>query len=148
MRKETSRTAIHELVEAAREGRNPYVIAKLESGWVALADSAFTNGHCVFWPDPVVFSINDLDEEQRMKYSRDVCRVGDALIEVLSAYRINYETMCNVTQSLHTHIVPRFANEPDAQRKERPALAYPQPKKIAPLEERDLISKLKISLSK
>jgi diadenosine tetraphosphate (Ap4A) HIT family hydrolase len=136
------KTAIHELVERARAGENPYVITKLETGWVALADSAFTRGHCVFWPDPVVFSINDLSEVQRMKYSRDVARVGDALIAVLGSYRINYETMCNLTQALHTHIVPRFKDEPDALRKERPAIAYPAPKKIAPGDERDLIEKL------
>jgi len=137
------RTAIHDLVESARAGNNEFVVAKLETGWVALAGEAFTQGHCVFWPDPVVFSLNDLNEEMRMKYSRDVARVGDALIAVLGAYRINYETMCNVTQSLHTHIIPRYAEEPDELRRERPAVAYRIPKKIAPHEERDLIKKLK-----
>ncbi len=59
-----------------------------------------------------------------MKYWRDVCRVGDALLAVTGAYRINYETMCNVAQALHTHVLPRSQSEADHERQERPAIAY------------------------
>ena len=127
-----ARTPIHDRIELLRAGNDPYMIARLESGWVCLSDQPFIEGHCVFFADPVAFSINDLSEIQRMAYSRDVCKVGDALINALGAYRINYETMCNVAQSLHSHITPRFENEPEPKRRERPAIAYADAQKVSP----------------
>lgn len=119
------RTAIHEAVEQAQKGVHPYLICKLETCWVVASDLPLTKGHCVTLADPVVFSVNDLTEELRMKYFRDVCRVGDALLKICGSYRINYETLCNVAQALHSHIVPRYLSESDEKRKERAAIAYP-----------------------
>lgn len=142
------RTAIHDLVESARRGENPCVITRLETGWVALAEYPFQRGHCVLWSDPVVFSINDLDEAARMSYSRDLCRIGDALLKVCGSYRINYETLCNGAQALHSHVIPRYMSEPEERRRERAAIAYP----LAEIERVDLtrsaalISELKAHL--
>lgn len=119
------RTAIHEAVDRARSGEHPYLICKLETCWVVASDMPLVDGHCVTLADPVVFSVNDLSEELRMKYFRDVCRVGDALIKVCGSYRINYETLCNVAQALHSHIIPRYMSEPEEKRHERAAVAYP-----------------------
>ncbi len=143
------RTGIHEAVERAQRGENAFVIAKLETCWVVASDQPLTLGHCVTLADPVVFSVNDLSEELRMKYFRDVCRVGDALIKVCGSYRINYETLCNVAQALHSHIVPRYLTEPDPQRRERAAIAYPSSeiKTFDPVKENDFIIAMKASLS-
>ena len=119
-------TAIHDRVAALHAKKDSSFIAKLETGWVTLASRGFLTGHCVFFADPVVFGLNDLDENTRMKYWRDVCRVGDALIKVTDAYRINYETLCNQAQALHTHIIPRQLSEPADRRRERAAVSYPE----------------------
>jgi diadenosine tetraphosphate (Ap4A) HIT family hydrolase len=140
------RTAIHDLVDRARAGTNPYIVTKLEGGWVMAADQPILPGHCVLLSDPVVFGINDLNENLRQIYSRDCCRVGDALLKVVGAYRINYETMCNVAQALHTQIIPRYADEPDSKRRERPAIAYPQLKRVEPTELTEFIAKMKVAL--
>jgi diadenosine tetraphosphate (Ap4A) HIT family hydrolase len=39
--------------------------------------------------------------------------VGDALLEVTGAYRINYDILCNTEQALHAHVCPRYLSEPD-----------------------------------
>lgn len=142
------RTAIHDRVDKARAGENPYVICKLETCWVALSDEPFTRGHCVTFADPVVFGLNDLSEEIRMKYMRDVARVGDALIAALGSYRINYETLCNVAQALHTHVIPRYMDETEPKRRDRPSSAYPGPNKLSESDRRELIVKLKDALAK
>jgi diadenosine tetraphosphate (Ap4A) HIT family hydrolase len=142
------RTAIHDLVDQARAGSNPYIITKLEGGWVMAADQPIISGHCVLLSDPVVFGINDLNENHRQIYSRDCCRVGDALLKIVGAYRINYETMCNVAQALHTQIIPRYMTEPDAKRRERPAIAYPQLKKVEATELSQFIAKMREELSR
>lgn len=143
------RTGIHDLVERAQKGENPFVIAKLETCWVVAAEQPFTVGHCMTMADPVVFSVNDLSEELRMKYFRDVCRVGDALLKIKGAYRINYETLCNVAQALHSHIIPRYMTEPEIKRRERPAIAYPanQIKVFDPVDEQEFILKMKSELT-
>mgnify|MGYP001581846165 CR=1 FL=1 len=141
------RTVIHDRVDKARAGENPYVICKLETCWVALSDEPFTRGHCITFADPVVFGLNDLDEKARMFYLRDVARVGDALISALGAYRINYETLCNVAQALHTHIIPRYLNEPDAKRRDRPSSAYPGPNRLDEKDRCELIYALSRILS-
>ena len=74
--------------------------------------------------DPVVESINALTQEARAQYSLDAIRAGDALLAVTGAYRINYETLGNSEPALHTHIIPRYASEPDAKRRGAPFMAY------------------------
>ena len=109
---------IEERVALARRGANPSVIAKMASGWLVLGDVQPLRGYCVFLADPVVESPNALDEAARVRYSLDVLRAGDALLAVTGAYRINYETLGNSEPSLHTHIIPRYADEPEEKRRD------------------------------
>jgi len=115
---------IAERVALARAGSNPYVITKLSSGWLVIGDVQPLLGYCVFLADPVVPSINDLSEADRVQYSLDVLRAGDALLAVTNAYRINYETLGNTEQALHTHIIPRYLDEPDDKRKMPAMMMY------------------------
>ena len=85
----------------------------------------YLRGYCILLPDPVVPSLNDLTQEQRTSYLFDMSLVGDALLEVTGAHRINYAIMGNVDQVLHAHIVPRYLSEPDEFRLNSP-WSYPQ----------------------
>ncbi|MEE2945722.1 MAG: hypothetical protein VX444_11150 [Pseudomonadota bacterium] len=115
---------IERRVALARAGNNPYVIAKMPSGWLVIGDVQPLHGYCVFLADPVVASINDLDDAQRAQYSLDVLRAGDALLKVTNSYRINYETLGNTEPALHTHIVPRYMSEPEEKRKMPAMMVY------------------------
>ena len=114
-------TLIEKRVKLAREGVNPYVIARLETGWAVIGDVQPLPGYCLMLADPVVGSVNDLSEEERARHAVDVFRVGDALLEATDAYRINYETLGNSEPALHTHITPRYRWEPDDLRR-KPAM--------------------------
>jgi diadenosine tetraphosphate (Ap4A) HIT family hydrolase len=111
---------ITERVELARRGQNPYVICRMKSGWLVIGGVQPLPGYCVFLADPVVESLNALDDAGRSQYSLDVIRAGDALLAVTDAWRINYETLGNAEPALHTHLVPRYRWEPDEKRR-RPA---------------------------
>ncbi|HEY5071120.1 MAG TPA: hypothetical protein VII63_03730 [Caulobacteraceae bacterium] len=115
---------IEERVELARLGRNPYVIARMDSGWLVIGDVQPLPGYCLLLADPVVESLNVLSQEMRARYCLDVARAGDALLEVTRAYRINYEIWGNLEPALHTHIVPRFRDEPEPQRLKPACMAY------------------------
>src|SRR4030042_4031387 len=117
--------SIPERVESIRAGTNPTLICRVPSGWVVLCDTQFLSGYCILLPDPVVSSLNNLDQEKRAEYLCDMAMVGDALIEVTGAYRINYAIAGNSDPYLHAHIVPRYADEPDEYRKNHP-WSYPK----------------------
>ena len=108
---------IEERVAAAREGTNPKVICRMTSGWAVIGDVQFLEGYCLLLPDPVVPSLNDLSREGRVRFLSDMTLIGDALLHVTDAQRINYEILGNSEPELHAHIFPRFAKEPEEQRK-------------------------------
>ena len=115
---------VAERVELARHGRNPFVICRMPSGWLVMGDNQPLPGYCILLSDPVVESLNALDEVGRTNYSLDAIRAGDALLEVTGAHRINYETWGNAEPSLHTHIMPRYRSEPEDKRRLPVCMAY------------------------
>ena len=115
---------IEQRVEAARRGDNPYVITRMPSGWLVIGDVQPLPGYCLLLADPVVDSPNALAEADRIRFSLDALRIGDALLAVTGAYRINYLTLANLEPSLHTHIIPRYSDEPEDKRRGSPFQAY------------------------
>lgn len=113
----SSVTLIHERVELARAGSNPYVISRVRSGWVVLGDYQFFRGYSLLLPDPVVGSLNDLSVADRSEFLCDMAAVGDALLEVTDAFRINYEILGNADAALHAHVFPRYSDEPEERRR-------------------------------
>lgn len=106
-------TQIHDRVELARQGQNATVLCKMESGWAVFGDVQMMNGYCLLLPDPVPPDLNALSIPEREKFLRDMSLIGDALLEVTGAARINYEILGNSEKALHAHIVPRYQAEPD-----------------------------------
>jgi len=109
-------TVIHERVRECQKGVYPKLIGKVSSGWIVMGDVQFLEGYCLIYPDPVVDDLNALDSEQRKTLLYEASVVGDALLEITNAVRINYEILGNLEPALHVHIFPRFANESDALR--------------------------------
>ena len=112
---------IEQRVDLANHKQNPYVICRMKSGWLVIGDVQPLPGYCVLLADPVVESLNALGPAERIQYSLDAIRAGDALLAVTDAYRINYETLGNSEPALHTHIVPRYWHEPDEKRRIPPS---------------------------
>jgi diadenosine tetraphosphate (Ap4A) HIT family hydrolase len=112
--------SIHAQVAAAREGRNPRVIARTYSGWAVFGEHQFLRGYALLLPDPVVPSLNSFGAKERNAFLLDMSRLGDALLKVTGAVRINYAIFGNLDPALHAHVIPRYADEPDALRGEQP----------------------------
>jgi diadenosine tetraphosphate (Ap4A) HIT family hydrolase len=113
------RTAIHALVARARAG-DARVIASLPSGWAVFGERQFVYGYALLLPDPVVPDINSLGANERAQFLFDMTLIGDALLAVTGALRINYAIFGNLEPALHAHIVPRYADEPAALRTQHP----------------------------
>jgi len=113
-------TAIHLQVIAAREGRDPRVIARLFSGWAVFGERQFVRGYALLLPDPVVPNLNSLGARERIAFLTDMSRLGDALLKVTGAARINYAIFGNQDPALHAHVIPRYLDEPEGLRTEQP----------------------------
>jgi diadenosine tetraphosphate (Ap4A) HIT family hydrolase len=140
---------IEQRVAMARDGANPYVIARLPSGWLVIGDVQPLPGYCLVLADPVVASINDLGEADRARYSLDVIAVGDALLKVTGAWRINYETWGNGEPALHTHIMPRYASEPVLARTRPACMSYDwaTARTYDPVADADFIARMRARLT-
>jgi diadenosine tetraphosphate (Ap4A) HIT family hydrolase len=83
-----------------------------------LGDPQITRGYCLLLPDPVVPDLNALTGDRRRQFLDDMARLGDAVLAVTGAERINYEILGNVEPALHAHVIPRHASEAPALRKQ------------------------------
>ena len=116
-------TLIHRRNRESQAGKNPRVIARTRSGWIVLGDVQILRGYLLIVPDPVVESLNDLSGQKREQFLHEMSVLGDALLSVTDAYRINYEILGNTEPALHAHVFPRYQSEPD-ERRRRPVWFY------------------------
>ena len=118
--------AISNRLERIKAGNDPEMLAELPSGYAILGkyQPAPITGCCMLIPDPVVPSPNNLDDAARAQFFRDLVLLGDAILEVTGAERINYLVLCNQVPELHGHCVPRFATEDPGLRLKGPFEAY------------------------
>ncbi len=106
-------TLIHQRVAACRNGHYPKAICRTRSGWAVLGDVQFLRGYCLLLPDPVVPHLNALDNKTRKTFLHEMSVLGDAVLHLTGALRINYEILGNVEPALHAHVFPRYADEPE-----------------------------------
>ena len=92
----------------------------MHSGWVVMGERQVLPGYCLLLPDPVVPHLNALPGARRGEFLADMAAVGDALLGVSAALRINYAIFGNVDPALHAHIFPRGGSEPEASRAAQP----------------------------
>ncbi|MBL4846233.1 MAG: hypothetical protein JKY65_11950 [Planctomycetes bacterium] len=108
-----SETLIHRRVAAAQSGDNPTVVCRVPSGWVVIGDVQVVKGYSLLLPDPVVPTLNDLSGAARARYLEDMGLIGDALLALTGAARVNYAMLGNLEPALHCHLFPRYTDEPD-----------------------------------
>jgi len=109
-------TAIHRQVELARDGDHPWLIRRMRSGIAVIAQRQVVRGYSLLLPDPVVADLNALPPTTRVQFLDDMALLGDALLTVTGAARINYEILGNLDPALHVHVVPRYDDEDEALR--------------------------------
>ena len=106
-------------------------------------------GYCLLLADPLVGRLNDLHDQSRVDFLTDMARVGDALLAVTGAARINYSIYGNLDPFLHAHVVPRYSDE-DAQYRTTPPLAVPASVRDVSIDDSrvaDLIQRIRTELT-
>ena len=80
----------------------------------------------VVWRGRHVVEPTELSDAEAAAYGREVLRVSRALLEVLRPVKLNYDVLGNSVPHLHTHLVPRYADDP------RPGWPFPFPEQDPP----------------
>jgi diadenosine tetraphosphate (Ap4A) HIT family hydrolase len=83
----------------------------------------------VIWRGRHVAEPTELSAEEATAYWLETLRVGHAIENVLEPVKLNYDLLGNSLPHLHTHVVPRYADDP------RPGWPFPFPDETRPLIE-------------
>lgn len=87
----------------------------------------------VIWRGRHVAEPTELDEAEASQYWKEVLQAGRALERVLEPVKLNYDLLGNSLPHLHTHVVPRYADDP------KPGWPFPFPEnEPAPRDEDEL----------
>lgn len=66
----------------------------------------------VIWRGRHVAELTQLSDREAAEYGREVVRVGRALELVFEPVKLNYTVLGNSVPHLHTHVIPRYAEDP------------------------------------
>lgn len=80
----------------------------------------------VIWRGRHVVEPTELSDQEAQAYWRELLAVGRAIERVLAPVKLNYNLLGNSMPHLHTHIVPRYADDP------RPGWPFPFPEHDPP----------------
>ena len=80
----------------------------------------------VVWRGRHVAEPTELDPDEAAAYWAELLHVGRALEAHLSPVKMNYNLLGNSLPHLHTHVVPRYADDP------RPGWPFPFPEEEQP----------------
>lgn len=75
----------------------------------------------VVWRGRHVAEPTELSDDEATAYWLEVLRAGKAIESVLGPVKLNYDLLGNSLPHLHTHVVPRYADDP------RPGWPFPFP---------------------
>jgi diadenosine tetraphosphate (Ap4A) HIT family hydrolase len=87
----------------------------------------------VIWRGRHVTEPTELSEPEASGYWAEILGVARALIEIYEPLKMNYETLGNSLPHLHTHLIPRFTDDPRPGQPfpltaDRPAREIPEPR--------------------
>ncbi len=89
----------------------------------------------VVWRGRHVAEPTELTAGEAGTYWRELLRAGRAIEEVFEPVKVNYNLLGNSLPHLHTHVVPRYADDP------RPGWPFPFPEVDAPDMAEELIER-------
>lgn len=92
------------------------VFFEFDSSYLEIAHSQMLPGYLIQFSKIKYNQLNDMPFEERRIYLNEMSMVGDAILKVTNADRINYEILGNHHNVVHTHIFPRYSWEEEKYR--------------------------------
>lgn len=98
-------------IEKIKQGKNPYFVKELETGYVVLGDYQYFKGYTIFLCKEHKSELFELEENFRNKYMSEMVLVAEAVSKAFGADKMNYECLGNGDAHLHWHLFPRIKGD-------------------------------------
>ncbi len=98
-------------VRMIKEGKNPYFVKELETGYVVMGDHQHFKGYTLFLCKMHETELFYLDKEFSAKFMQEMILVAEAVKNTFHAEKINYECLGNGETHLHWHLYPRVSGD-------------------------------------
>lgn len=104
-----------ERIDLIKEGKNPYFVHELETGYVVLGDYQFFNGYSLLVCKKHVSELHELEPAYRKQFLWEMSQVAEAVYNAFKPIKLNYELLGNEVRHMHWHIFPRYRDDPLSQ---------------------------------
>ncbi len=97
-----------ERIELIKEGKNPYFVCELETGYVVLGDIQRFRGYTLFLCKEHAEELHFLEWEYRKRFLEEMSVVAEAVYHAFKPEKLNYELLGTGNGvHMHWHIFPR-----------------------------------------
>jgi len=95
-------------IEKTREGKNPYFVRELETGYVVLGDHQRFEGYTLLLCKEHATELNQLAPDFRNAFLRDMALTAEAVQNAFHPDKMNYELLgAGKGRHMHWHLFPR-----------------------------------------
>jgi diadenosine tetraphosphate (Ap4A) HIT family hydrolase len=123
----------------------PLLISPLQVSTAILSRDQFFLGYTLLIYNEHITDLEQLSEENRIKYSGDMMRVAKAIDKAFGPDKMSYELLGEKESHLQWHVIPR--RKSDSLEIDRPIWEQDyQPKRLPEKEYRRIIRKIKANL--
>lgn len=98
---------ICERIKMIKDGKNPYFVKELETGYVVLGDNQHFKGYTIFLCKVHKTELFELDKDFKIKFLEEMSLVGESVLKAFECEKMNYELLGNGDSHLHWHLFPR-----------------------------------------
>ena len=98
-------------IQMIRQGRNPYFVKELETGYVVLGDHQHFHGYTLFLCKEHETELFHLAPAVKLKFLEEMSLAAEAVSHAFGAEKMNYELLGNGDTHLHWHLFPRVSGD-------------------------------------
>lgn len=94
-------------IQMIKDGKNPYFVRELSTGYVVMGDNQHFEGYTLFLCKVHATELFHLDYSIKMKFLEEMSLVAEAVSIAFHAEKMNYELLGNGDTHIHWHLFPR-----------------------------------------
>ncbi len=98
-------------IRMIKEGKNPYFVKELETGYVVMGDHQHFKGYALLLYKEHVRELHELQPEIRNKFLEEMALTGEAVFRAFAPEKMNYELLGNGDVHMHWHLFPRRSGD-------------------------------------
>lgn len=98
-------------IRMIKEGKNPYFVRELETGYVVIGDHQHFKGYALLLYKEHVRELHELPFGVRNKFLEEMALTGEAVFRAFAPEKMNYELLGNGDVHMHWHLFPRRSGD-------------------------------------